>query len=383
VKRVVTPYAVIVWVAVALLISACAPSFNKFEQVPKGTTGFTQYRVQADGNAVVSTLDLEVDTLLYKKKLNGGITAQVVGNSQFLIVPTFNKRVYFLNPVTGKEITSYETNSAIASAAAVRDQLVYFVDQEGGDKLTCLNLINGKIVFKRDLHDSQTPPIIADDDLFVTSRMGTLFDMNRYRGDTTWSFKANSQIYAAPAASEDIVVLGTADGVVHCLERATGKVRWEVATGATIYAQPMVADYVYCGSGDHKMYAFDKATGDLVWYFETGEAIHTTPALIANRLIFGSDDEFIYCLNAQSGDTLWTFQTDAIVQASPVVAGATVVVANGAGTVYILDLDGNLLKQFQTDGSIKSSPAVIDGRVYVTTTSRKLFCFGPRRDLRS
>ena len=94
-----------------MTVSACAPSFKKFNQVPMHSEGFTQYRVDADGNAVISGQDIKLDTLLFDKKLNGGITAQVVGNSDFLIVPTFNKRVYFLKPRTGKEITSYATDS--------------------------------------------------------------------------------------------------------------------------------------------------------------------------------------------------------------------------------------------------------------------------------
>lgn len=368
---------------ILVITAACAPSFNKFRQVPKGATGFTQYRVNPSGNAVVEAQALEIDTLLYEKKLNGGITAQVVGNSDFLVVPTFNKRIYFLKPRDGKEITSYATESAIGNAAALKDELVYFIEQAGSDLLTCLNLINGKVVFTHRLQDSHTAPILAGEDLFVTQRMGELFNLNRFRGDTTWLYDARAQLYGEPAVDEEIVAIGSADGVVHCLDPGSGEVRWQVATDGTIFGQPLVADYVYCGSADGKMYAFDRTSGNVAWFFETTGPIHTTPALIDQRLIFGSDDMSVYCLNSGDGGILWTFETDGIVQASPVVAGGKVIAANSAGSIYIFDLEGSLQKEFQVDGSIKSSPAVIDGRVFVTTTSRKLFCFGPRSAIAS
>ncbi len=362
----------------SLALSACAPSFHKFKQVPKGTTGFTQHRVDASGNAIVDGKKLVIDTLLYERKLNGGITAQVVGNRDFIVVPTFNKRVYFLRPQDGKEITSFATDASMETSAAVKDELVYFIESVGADRLTCLNLINGKVVFTRKLRDSETSPILAGDDLFVSERMGTLFNLNRFRGDTTWVHRFDSQIYSEPAVDDEVVVIGTADGVLHCLERATGEIRWEIATDGTIYAQPLIEDRVYCGSADGKLYVFDRNDGSVVWYFEAAGPIHTTPALAGDQLIFGSDDRNIYCLNSRDGGMLWTYDTEAIVQASPVIAGKSVVVANSGGVIAQLDLEGNLLWQHEVKGSIKSSPAVIDGIVFVTTTSRKLFAFGPR-----
>jgi outer membrane protein assembly factor BamB len=324
---------------------------------------------------VIDAQGFTLDTLLYEKKLNGGISAQVVGNSDFLVVPTFNRRIYFLDPNTGKEITSYSTESSVESAAAIDDELVYFVEQSGSDLLTCLNLINGKVVFTHKLSDPQTAPIVAGDDLFVTERSGNIYNLNRFRGDTTWVYNLESQVYGEPAADSEIVVIGTADGVVHCLERASGEVHWQVATSGTIFGQPLIADYIYCGSADGKMYAFNKSSGEVVWFFETSAPVHTTPVLIDGQLIFGSDDQTIYALNSADGETLWTLETNGIIQGSPVVAGSTVIVPNSAGSIYVISLDGNLQKHFRVDGSIKSSPAIINGRLYVTTTSRRLFCF--------
>lgn len=353
----------------------CAPSFKKFKEVSQESAGFVQYRVYGSGNAAIAT-ELILDTLLYERKLNGGIAAQVVGNSQFVVVPTFNKRLYFLNPANGSERTSLVVESAIGSAAALAGELLYFAEEAGGDKITCFNLISGKKIWSIELLDPQSAPILSGEQLFISGRDGKIYNINRWTGELIWTHESHAQIYAAPAMDSTMVVFGTDQGDIVALNRNDGTRRWSFHTGGAIFAQPLLTDRLYCGSADGTMYALDLNSGGLIWKYETTAAIHTTPVQVNDRVLFGGDDKLVYCLGAGDGNVVWSYQTSGIVQSSPIAMGNTFVVANSAGTVYQFNFEGSPLKQFEVRESIEAAPAFIDGKLFVGTVRRHLFAFG-------
>jgi len=357
------------------VIAGCAPRFSTFKNIAPAT-GFVQHRVNASGNAVLESGAVTLDTVLFERKLNGGMAAQVVGNHQFLIVPTYNKRIYFLNPSTGREITSLETESAVGSAAAVQNELIYFAEESGSDRVTCFNLVNGKKVWSLKVIDPPGAPIISGDDLFITSRIGHVICANRWTGVVRWEQDLRCHFYAPVAADSARVYVGTDRGDIIALERSDGSELWRFAAGSTAFAQPLAEEFIYVGAADGTLWALDPASGSEVWRYECASSIHTTPVLSGNRLIFGADDRVAYCLNALDGGILWRYETTGIIQSSPVIAGETVILANSAGSIYQFSLDGQLLAQLSVKGTIQAPAAVIDGRVYVVTTQRRLYCLG-------
>lgn len=357
-----------------LTLAGCAPSFRKFKQVSEVSAGFVQYRISGSGNAAVETEYL-LDTLLYDRKLNGGISAQVIGNSQFIIVPTYNKRLYFLNPKDGSEMTSLVAESAVGSAAAFAGELLYFAEESGGDKVVCFNLVSGKSVWSVVLQDPLGAPILSGDQLFVTSRGGRVLSINRWTGEVVWTHELQGQIYVAPAVDSLRVVFGTDRGDIIALNREDGEKLWSYHTGGAIFAQALLTDRVYCGSADGTMYALELSNGGLVWKYETAVAIHTTPVQFKDRVVFGGDDKMVNCLNADDGSVMWSYLTTGIIQSSPIALGSTFVVANSAGVVYQFSLEGRPLKQFSVGQSIEAAPAFIDGRLFVGTVRRHLFAF--------
>ncbi len=361
-----------------LITFGCAPSFKKFKQLRPSESDFLQYRVDASGNAVTAAPAGLIDTLIYDRKLNAGITGQVVGNDQFIVVPTFNKRLYFLDPVDGKEITSLVTESSIGAAVALKGELIYFVEEAGGDQLTCFNIVNGKKAWSRKIQDSHGSPVIDETELFIASRTGAVYCLNRWTGDIIWEHDSKRQIYASVSADSQRVIVGTDDGQITALDRTSGKRLWSFQSHGAIFAQAVIAGFVYCGSADGSLYALDLTTGDQVWRFETAAEIHTTPVVVAGRVVFGSDDMMIYCLSADDGSILWSHQSSGIVQSSPIAVGNSFIVANSAGSVYEFDYDGNIRHEFTVRGSIQAGPALIAGRLFVVTTNRRLYSFGPR-----
>jgi outer membrane protein assembly factor BamB len=362
--------------AVTFLCMGCGARFTALRGVNDDNIGFHQHRGAPSGNALIDVDAGLLDTVLYSKKLNGGIGAQVVGVTNAIMVPTFNERIYFLNPDNGKERTSVLTKSTVGSAVAIAHELMYYAQEAGGDLLTCLNVATGKTIWRLKITDPLAAPIVDGDELFITSRTGFVYRINRLQGEVIWQYDAGAQCYAAPAVDCSRVYLGTSKGEILCLSRKTGDLLWTFESSMAIFAQPLIERYLFCGSGDGRLYALDVATGKQVWSFVTPSPIHTTPVITGGRLVFGSDDQNLFCLDPGSGNVLWRFETDGIVQSSPIVVGKTFICANSAGSLYQLDFDGKLLKSFKVKGSVTAPVSFVNGKLFVVTRQRMLYCFG-------
>jgi outer membrane protein assembly factor BamB len=366
------------WVAASLLLLlvGCSSSFHKFPEPGLSGPGFWQFRGDPGGNAVLTLSGELPDSLLFEKRLNGGIGAQIVGNDQVVIVPTFNKRIYFLAAENGRVVSTLKTNSAVGAAVAVADELIYFAEQSGGDRVVCFNLVSGKEVWSRDLFDPQGAPVLSEEDLFVSSREGRVLRLNRWTGDVIWEHEVQAQVYTTPAVDADYVYFGDASGELACLDRESGEPVWSFATGGAIMATPMVADLLFCGSSDGTMYAFKKNSGELVWTLETAGQIFTTPALTGGRLLFGSHDRSLYCVDVFTGSLLWSYDSGAIIESSPIALDGHFLCANAAGKIFFLSLSGELINTLQIRAGITAPLALINNRLYIGTESRRIYCFG-------
>jgi outer membrane protein assembly factor BamB len=186
--------------------------------------------------------------------------------------------------------------------------------------------------------------------------------------------------------------------VVLCIDRATGKVRWQrIATEQVPHeghhpthsyaAGSPTTDgrSLYVSFGSWGIYCFD-LTGQLRWKRDLGrlntrlgwgEAI--TPVVHGDTLIVNWDqeaDSFITALDARTGETRWKVPRDeASTWNTPLVVphnGRTQVIVNGTKRVRSYDLaDGRLLWQCggQTVNPIPS-PVADDRRVYCVSGYR-------------
>ena len=76
-----------------------------------------------------------------------------------------------------------------------------------------------------------------------------------------------------PVTAGGYTYVGGSDGVLKCIENATGKNVWNYVTGGWIFATPTVANgCVYVGSGDGYAYCIEAHTGRLVWRFRAAPA---------------------------------------------------------------------------------------------------------------
>lgn len=214
-----------------------------------------------------------------------------------------------------------------------------------------------------------------------------------------WKFRTGGRVLSSPVVSGDVVYVGSTDGQLYAIDRATGTERWKFATKGPISSSPAVSGgLVYISSVDGKVYAIDAKAGTEKWSFATrGERRFTAPGIhgaiprtermpdpfdvflsspvIANGTVYiGSGDQNVYALDATTGKRKWTFATGDVVHASPAVANGVVFIGSWDRNVYAIDAASGREKWRYTTGNdtavynqigIASSAAVSGGVVLV------------------
>ena len=216
--------------------------------------------------------------------------------------------------------------------------------------------------------------------------------------EVKWKFAAGGYVISSPVVVGATVYIGSTNGQLYALDRATGEKRWSFGTHARIASTPAVANgTAYVLSYDDTLYAIDAATGKARWRFGTeGEHRYTathlhgmlpkheavpdpydvylsSPAVANGTVYFGSGDSHVYALDAETGALRWKHKTGDVVHSSPAVVNGTVYVGGWDTFFYALDAaTGNVKWTFKTGNDtvthnqvgIPSSPAVVAGVVY-------------------
>lgn len=256
----------------------------------------------------------------------------------------------------------------------------------------------------------------------------TLYCFNASTGEIIWTFNPQTPdgyFCIGPAVAYGMVYSLNKDGHLYAIDIDTGKLVWKYkGPGPLMFpGNPVVADgKIYATTGQTASYTgqesesefacLDAFTGQLIWKLpieahapresiaiaygnlylipgdvttlvdvESGEEYATFNQVWA----IGTRDWPMYRHDAahsgvgQSGPanlTLrWKFATNGAVVSSPTVADGRVYVGSHDKNVYCLNArTGRLIWKFSTNERIKSSPAVAGGRVYVGPDDGYVYC---------
>ncbi|WP_372808778.1 PQQ-binding-like beta-propeller repeat protein [Pontiella sp.] len=260
----------------------------------------------------------------------------------------------------------------------------------------------------------EAPLACTDGLVFAGSTRGTLFALDAGTGETRWTYETDGIIVGSPnfiqplepQEARRVVVMDQSEGMLHCLEAATGRVVWKsmaaercdgtpgVANGRIAYGSCLAALHVYATDGTHlrdieiggdaqiaggvaiegrlayaglrdgALACFDIEAGEVLWSSEeSDEQTFSTPAVTEVLVVYASDDGFVYAVDKKEGKPVWKFNAGGLPY-SPVVAKDRVVVTVD-GVLYLLKLsDGTKLwsKEVSDDAT---SAAIIGGMVVV------------------
>lgn len=305
---------------------------------------------------------------------------------------------------------------------AVVGSTVYAASKDGN----LVRLEEGRQVWRINAGQALSGGVGSDGKTVVVgSPKGDLLAFSANDGTSLWKAKASSEILAAPALGEGLVVVRSGDNKLAAYDLADGKRKWiyqrpTPALSLRVTASPVIADkFVFAGFPGGKLIAvstsngapvwegavalpkgtteldrvaditsapvidgrdicavafqgrvacFDLGSGNLVWARDMSSAAGLS---IDGRYVYVSDDKgAVHALNKASGASIWK-QDKLFLRrlTTPLARRSHVVVADAQGIVHFLNReDGSFAARIATDGSPVAAPLQVLGSSLILQT---------------
>jgi len=175
---------------------------------------------------------------------------------------------------------------------------------------------------------------------------------------------------------DNVLFVGTKNGIFHALDLAKGTERWSFACGGPSLGAPLVYQgMLYFGSLDRRLYAIDIETGRMAWNFPANGWIEGGACASDGRVYFGSLDKNLYAIDAALGIQRWKTPLDGPVCATPTTDGKLVFIGTKTGDFCALDAaSGSIVWKYSAGAPIYGGSCVGNGRVIFGDKAGRVHC---------
>lgn len=290
----------------------------------------------------------------------------------------------------GKRLWKVELETVISAGLGASPELLLLGTAAG--EVLALSRSDGALRWRsRVSSEVLAPPVAAKDNLvIVRCGDGVTEALSLDSGEQLWRFA--SQVpslslrgVAMPVVSDDLVLLGLANGHLAALSVFDGVLQWEatvvVPQGRTdlermvdVDAAPLVVgDVVYVTAHQGRVLALSKLTGTTLWSRDLGGSVGL--ALDQQTLYLVDDAGQIWALDRRNGATLWKSEKLKYREVSaPLAYDGAVVVGDFEGYLHWLaQSDGRIFARYQVDeAGIRVAPLERQGILYSRSRSGKV-----------
>lgn len=228
-----------------------------------------------DKNSTLYCLD-EKGKLRWKQKGEERISTGVSESHGAVYFGTEEGVLYALDQDNGQEQWRFQADQAVHSTPIYAEGMIifgcddhhlYFLDEKGrlldrfeaGDKIRSTLLIDGKFLY------------FGSDDYCVYC-----LDLKKRR--EKWKVKIGCRVSCAPLADRKRVLLLCLNGILTCLDKKNGTIRWwQVVPSRSYYQLRRVGERVLVTSLSSLLVAFDISTGERVGEFKSEQQIQSNP----------------------------------------------------------------------------------------------------------
>lgn len=209
-------------------------------------------------------------------------------------------------------------------------------------------------------------PVTGGGNLYVGHRDGRVRAISEESGQLTWTSAdlggavINTGAYDASTQS---VYFGAQNGKFTMLDARTGESKRVVDLRGAIEMAPLLAgQVVYVGSRDGILYALDKATLEQIWSYDAGAALVGSAAysqISGGTIILLAEDRSVHAVRAQNGSPRWrvTVNADPDTRRGDTFFADTYPVVSDENDVVIVRSYLDWEKMWQPDGG---APASLD-----------------------
>lgn len=302
-----TPQLVLLFVALALLLSACGG--DGF--LPSSWAGITP---SEDG----SRLYVSYNQGIYALNATNGITQ--------LTFPAEPQRgtTYFAAPVITPD------NQLLAGAY---DNHLYSYNLANGAELWRFTEARSRFI---------ASPLVLNDVIYAPNTDGNLYALS-LNGTLLTTFETEKGLWAAPTTDGDAIYLAAMDGFVYSLGLGSLTVNWQTDTGAALVTAPVLSEdgLLYVGNFNSEVLALNLQTGVIEWRATLSDLVWGPPALADGMLYVGDLGGTLYAFEAGGSATpVWRVPLQGQLVGAPLVLEDTLYLTSSAGLFYAIDLQG-------------------------------------------
>lgn len=232
------------------------------------------------------------------------------------------------------------------------------------------------------------PGLTVDQDIAYVadgSSLTAVYAAGTQAGTQKWRFPAdkldpNLQIYAAPAISNGMVLVGSENAnstIFYALDAALGTQKWTFteAKGKWLAGAVVGGDLIIAPNSDGHLYALGM-DGKLRWKFQAKAGFWATPVTDGTLVFAPSQDRNLYAIKVANGEQAWSLPLDAAGLYTPILNNGTIYLSTLAKQVLAINSQtGKKLWTATVDGTIFGSPILVGDNLYIADENSKLYAF--------
>jgi outer membrane protein assembly factor BamB len=237
--------------------------------------------------------------------------------------------------------------------------------------------------------DFSFTPAVVEDSVYSAGHDGTLVRFDK--GREVWRISIGEKLSGGVGSDGQLVAVGTSKGEVLAFDAETAKLLWRERLSSEVLAAPAVGEgLVIVRSGDSRIAALDAKDGKRRWLFQRTAptlSLRTSVGVLLGQkvVVAGLPGGKLVAINNQTGAAIWDvtvalpkgateLERVADLASSPVVQGRDICAAAFQGRVACFDIaTGNM--KWGRDISSSAGVDIDDKRVYVSDDKGTVHAF--------
>ena len=374
----------VLFLSFVLIISGCGKKFKLEEEELSKPDAYPFYRGSLASSGYIENkaypggLDI-----IWEYQSNDKPVGPLTIYKEKLIYPGARNRIRFFDIFSGDYTGYLKPKGTPQSGMVISDSLAYIAIAPQKSKLKCINLLNRKTVWNKQVKDAVSGSIIIDKKLIIGSTEGRLYAFDKQTGETIWVYNSEHMITQSPTYVNNMIWQPLENGVIVVLDPENGEKIFSADLPNPIVSSVAYYQALYVGDMNGYLYKLNAADGQIVWSQSFGDApFYGAVSVVNDRVYAASADGTIYAVSTEDASVVWKQSFTDVITASVLVVGEYLLFGTKSGDFYSLNIsDGTVVEKRTLKGAITQAP-VSDGRyVFVATDKGMITCFGERDEI--
>ena len=262
-----------------------------------------------DGEGIFHAVDISNQQMKWQFHTEGEIISSANFAGDRVLFGSYDGFLYCLNQENGELVWKFETEGYVHGTPGVWTQPTSepgdaqnFAIVTGCDSyLRVLNIDDGTQIQQVNLGAYVgASPAISQNSIYCGTYGSEILGVKLDTGEIAWRYrhpKRRFPFFASAALTEDMVIIGGRDKMVHALSLEAGEPLWTYTAKSRIESSAViVGTRAFFGTTRGTLIALDVSTGESVWEFATGSSsIVASPSVAGDRIYIGTEDGILYC----------------------------------------------------------------------------------------